>query len=112
MAAAGKAVAVLGERVGPKKERMELAETSFYNDKLDMLLRRHLGALRREAVGNHSSRCSSRSSVFEGSGGSHTPDLRARRSLWLKLRLADRAFAAGFWEVEGVIGHAWITLCG
>ena len=75
MAAAGKAVAVLGEGAGPKKERMELAETSFYSDKLDMLLRRHLGALRREVVGNHSSRCSSRSSGFEGSGGSHTPDL-------------------------------------
>ena len=44
MAAAGKAVPVLGERAGPKKERMELAETSFYSDKLDMLLRRHLGA--------------------------------------------------------------------
>ena len=29
MAAAGKAVAVLRERAGPKKERMELAETSF-----------------------------------------------------------------------------------
>ena len=29
----------------------------------------------------------------------------ARRSLWLKLRLADRAFAAGPSEVERVIGH-------
>ena len=38
MAAAGKAVAVLGERAGQKKERTELAETSFYSDKLDMLL--------------------------------------------------------------------------
>ena len=75
MAAAGKAVAVLGEGAGPKKERMEPAEASFYNDQLDMLLRRQLGALRREVVGIHSSRCSNSSGGFEGSGGSHTPDL-------------------------------------
>ena len=37
MAAARKAVAILGERAGPKKERRELAETSFYSDKLHML---------------------------------------------------------------------------
>ena len=51
MAAAGKAAAVLGQRAGPKKERMQIAEASFYSDKLDMLLLRHLGALRREVVG-------------------------------------------------------------
>ena len=75
MTTAGKVVAVLGEGAGPKKERMELAEASFYSDKLDMLLRRQLGSWRREVVGTHSSRCSNRSSGFEGSGGSHTLDL-------------------------------------
>ena len=75
MAAAGKAAAIVGARAGPKEERMELAATSFYGDKLDMFSRRHLGALRREVVGNRSSRCSNRSSGVEGSGGSHTPYL-------------------------------------
>ena len=81
MAAAEKAAAVLGEGAGPKKERMELAEASFYSDKLDMLLRRQRGALRREAVGIHSSRCSNRSNGFEGSGGSHTLDLGSQEPL-------------------------------
>ena len=80
MAAAGKAVAVLGEGVGLKKERMELVEASFYSDKLDMLLRRQLGALRREVVGTQSSRCRNRSIGFDFSGGSHTLDLVLREA--------------------------------
>ena len=111
MAAAG-AVAVLGERAGPKKERMELAETSLYSDKLDMLLRRHLGTLRREAVGNHSSRCSSRSSGFEGSGDSHTPDLSSQKPLVEVEACGPRLRS---WALGGGASDrpsTWITCCG